>query len=370
MPQTATILIVDDSRIFRGAIEAAVSGQDGLAVAGSVFSGQKALDVIRSHPPDIVTLDVDMPGMDGLQTLQQIQQFNRSRPLGPEIGVLMVSAFTKRGADVTMQALQAGAFDFVTKPSGSSAEESLEILRQDLLPKVRMFLARRRRTATGDRATPLSLPIPPLPPGASKQPVGLPRIVRAVLIGASTGGPKALGTILPDLSAAVDAPIVVVQHMPAEFTRSLADNLARQSRCTVVEAEEGQFLESRTVYIARGGKHLVLRADPQGRLVLGLNDQPLESGCRPSASVLFRSAAATVGRDAVAIVLTGMGNDGTAGLGPLKRAGGFVIAQDEASSVVWGMPGSAVAAGLVDAVLPLGDIAPAIAGIAIRRSPK
>ncbi len=170
----------------------------------------------------------------------------------------MVSAFTKRGADVTMQALQAGAFDFVTKPSGASGAESLDLLRQDLLPKVRMFLARRRRTAVGAMTAAPSLPLPFVPTGSSRQPLGLPRAVRAVLIGASTGGPKALATILPDLSAGVDAPIVVVQHMPAEFTRSLAENLARQSRCTVVEAEEGQVLQSRTVYIARGGKHLVL----------------------------------------------------------------------------------------------------------------
>src|SRR5882757_22738 len=142
MPETANILIVDDSRIFRAAIEAAVSGQEGLIVAGSVFSGQKALEFIRSRPPDVVTLDVEMPGMDGLQTLQQIQQFNRTRPPGSEIGVLMVSAFTKRGAEVTMQALQSGAFDFVTKPKGASSEESQTLLRQDLVPKIRMFLAR------------------------------------------------------------------------------------------------------------------------------------------------------------------------------------------------------------------------------------
>ena len=369
MPETATVLIVDDSRIFRAAIEAAVSGQDALAVAGSVFSGQKALEFIRSRPPDIVTLDVEMPGMDGLQTLQQIQQFNRTRPAGSEIGVLMVSAFTKRGADVTMQALQTGAFDFVTKPNGTSATENLELLRQDLLPKIRMFLARRRRIASAS-STAQVVPTPAATPPTPNQPIGLPRSVRAVLIGASTGGPKALATILPDLTARVDLPIVVVQHMPAEFTRSFADNLSRQSRCAVVEAEHGQLVQARTVYIARGGKHLVLCHDPQGRLVTRLNDEPLESGCRPSASVLFRSAAATLGREAVAVVLTGMGNDGTAGLGPLKRAGGFVIAQDEASSVVWGMPGSAVAAGLVDAVLPLGEIAAATAALTIRRSPK
>lgn len=369
MPETAKVLIVDDSRIFRAAIEAAVQGQDGLVVTGSVFSGQKALEFIRNQPPDVVTLDVEMPGMDGLQTLQQIQQFNRARPSDAEIGVLMVSAFTQRGAEVTMQALQNGAFDFVTKPKGASGDESLNMLRQDLVPKIRMFLARRQRLANPVAAKPVET-VPAVPVSATNPSSLLPRPVRAILIGSSTGGPKALAALLPELTSRVDVPIVVVQHMPAEFTKSLAESLARQTHCTVVEADEGVVLQPRTVYIARGGKHLALRNDPQGRLVANLNDQPAESGCRPSASVLFRSAATTLGREAIAVVLTGMGNDGAAGLGPLKRAGAFVVAQDEASSVVWGMPGSAVAAGLVDAVMPLGEIAAAIGTIALRRSVK
>jgi two-component system chemotaxis response regulator CheB len=154
--------------------------------------------------------------------------------------------------------------------------------------------------------------------------------------------------------------------MPAQFTRSLAENLSRLTRCAVVEAAEGQSILPRTTYIAQGGKHLVLRSDAAGRVFVGLNEQPCESGCRPSASVLFRSAAAVFGREIVAIILTGMGNDGTSGLACVKRAGGYVIAQDEESSVVWGMPGSAVAAGLVDAVLPLHEIPFAVESIAGR----
>ncbi len=363
MADPATILIVDDSRIFRAVLEATLRGQDGLAVAGSVFSGQKALEFIRRHPPDLVTLDVEMPGMDGLQTLEAIQQINRSLAPGAEIGVVMVSAFTKRGADVTVQALEAGAFDFVTKPSGGSSEESLVILRQDLLPKVRMFLARRGRVAGATKTAPIPRPEPPI----ATRPAAAPRTLKAVLIAASTGGPKALATLLPDLAGRVDAPILVVQHMPAEFTRSLAQSLARQARREVVEAEDGQPLRPRTVYIARGGNHLLVRVDPAGRLVTALNEQPPESGCRPSADVLFRSAA-ILGRETVAIVLTGMGSDGTAGLVPLKRAGAYVIAQDEESSVVWGMPGNAVAAGLTDAVLSLGDIAAAVESLSIQRN--
>ena len=366
MSEAARVLIVDDSRIFRAAIEDALRGQDDITVAGSVFSGAKALEFIRRHPPDVVTLDVEMPGMNGLETLEAIQQFNRSQASAAEIGVLMVSAFTKRGAEVTVQALQAGAFDVVTKPSGTSGEASLVALRNDLIPKLRAFLGRRRRAAGQQVPWNLS-PHPARARDDSPPPTSLSRSLRAVLIGASTGGPQALATLLPDLAGRVNAPILVVQHMPAGFTQSLAENLARKCPCPVIEAADGQPIVPRTIYIAPGGKHLVLRTNPRGELVTGLNEQPPESGCRPSASVLFRSAAALLGRDAVAVVLTGMGNDGTAGLGPLKRAGGYVVAQDEETSVVWGMPGSAVAASVTDAVLPLGAIARAVEAVSIGR---
>ena len=296
-----------------------------------------------------------------------IEQINRSLPRGAEVGVIMVSAFTKKGAAVTIQALQAGAFDFVTKPTGGTPEQNLNLLRQDLLSKVQMFLAKRRRKAGPPASTPANQPLPYRKPIDREESQAQPRTVRAILIGASTGGPKALATLLPGLVTRVEAPILVAQHMPAEFTQSLAEHLARQIGSPVVEAAEGLLVNPRTVYIARGGKHFVLRRDPQGRLVAGLNEQPPESGCRPSVSVLFRSAAAQFGREAVAIVLTGMGTDGTAGLGALKRAGAYVIAQDEESSVVWGMPGSAVAAGLVDAVLPLVEIAARVEAISTRR---
>jgi len=354
----ARILIVDDSRTFRAGLEAALSGEPGLVVAGSVFSGDKALEFIRATPPDLVTLDVDMPGMSGLQVLEAIQQINRTRSPDSEIGVLMLSAFTRRGADVTVRALQSGAFDFVTKPSASSAEESIAQLRREVPPRIRLFMNRRARSAGAPAAPALSAP------SATS---AAARHVKAVLIGCSTGGPKALAALLPKLSPAVNGPIVVVQHMPAEFTRSLAESLARQTALSIVEAEDEMPLEARRVYIAPGGKHLILRRDTHSRLVAGTTDQPPESGCRPSANVLFRSAGPVLGPAAVAIVLTGMGDDGTAGLRAFKRAGGYVIAQDEASSVVWGMPGSAVAAGVVDAVAPLAEIADMVRSISTPR---
>jgi len=184
--------------------------------------------------------------------------------------------------------------------------------------------------------------------------------IRGIVIGASTGGPRALSALLPELTTQVDLPILIVQHMPAGFTGSLAESLARKTGRNVVEAADKMPLEFRTVYIAPGGRHLVIRS-AEGVLQTGLNDQLPENGCRPSADVLFRSAATAYGSAVAAIILTGMGRDGTAGLGAIKRAGGFVVAQDEASSVVWGMPGSAHEAGVTDEVVPLDRIAGAIA---------
>jgi two-component system chemotaxis response regulator CheB len=360
MPPRARVLIVDDSRIFRAAVEASLSGQEGIEVVGSVFSGQKAVEFVSATPPDVVTLDVEMPGMDGLETLRAIQRFNATQPPAAAVGVIMVSAHTKRGADVTMQALRDGAFDFVAKPSGPRTEENLERLRQQLRSRIHQYLLSRKR-ARGAQATPEPVAPPQLPlvaPGRRRQWLHAAphRKVRALAVAASTGGPKALETLLPELREHTNLPILIVQHMPPKFTASLAENLARLSRSTVVEAQDGDLVAAQTTYIAPGGKHLLLRQD-QGHLVAGVNEQPPENGCRPSADVLFRSAAAVLRGDLVAVVLTGMGRDGTAGLGSVKRAGGYALVQDEGTSVVWGMPGSAVEAGVADEIVPLGAIA-------------
>jgi two-component system chemotaxis response regulator CheB len=369
MDNPVTLLIVDDSRIYRAAVESAFSDEPDIRVVGSVFEGRKALEFLRSRIPDVVTLDVEMPGIDGLQTLAGIQEVNRHLPPEREIGVIMLSAYTRRGAEVTVKALQTGAFDFVTKPSGGSADENLQLLRRDLLPRVRLYLARRARKGTAKSRT----SVPPVGPeiirDASAARPSKVRNVRAILIGASTGGPKALQVLLPRLVARLDMPIVTVQHMPPEFTRSLADQLARILPVPAVEVAEGMELSARHVYIARGGQHLALAQAPGGRLLARLLDDPPECGCRPSVSVLFRSAASVLGAEALAIVLTGMGNDGAKGLVPLHQAGAYVIAQDEESSVVWGMPGAVVAAGLAHAVLPLEAIAAEVESIALRRGP-
>lgn len=344
------ILIVDDSLIFRKALEEGLSEAPDIEVIGSVRNGLKALAFIRERRPDLVTLDVEMPDMDGLATLDAIQAFNRESPDLPPIGVIMVSAHTRKGADITIQALEAGAFDFITKPRTDSLGESRRILRRQLLVKIRYFAGKRLSGARPPRPVPASVPIAPPPTRTD---------AAAVVIGVSTGGPKALATLMPALCKTLSIPIFIVQHMPAGFTRSLAASLDNKCRCTVVEAEHNLPVEDRRVYIAPGDRHMLIRARGDG-LVTVINQQPPESGSRPSADVLFRSAAAVYGPHLVALVLTGMGSDGTRGAGAVKRAGGRVIAQDEATSVVWGMPGSAAAAGHVDGILPLDRIPEAV----------
>jgi two-component system chemotaxis response regulator CheB len=364
MTSRCKVLIVDDSRSFRAALEQALAGCDDVSVVGSVYSGSKALEFIRDTPPDLVTLDVIMPGMDGLQTLRAIQQFNAGRAGEPPVGVIMVSAYTSEGADLTVQALQGGAFDYVTKPQGPSAEANVQALTQQLLGKIRQYSLRRlvpRPAGTGRDASPA-----PEPPGRPECVSHRPRRahpIRAILIAVSTGGPAALARLLPELCERTELPILIVQHISAHMIEPLADSLALKCSHAVVLARDGAPIQPRTIYLAPGDRHLVVRQAPGGQPITTLTEQPPESGFRPSADVLFRSAALAYGNEAVALVLTGMLSDGTNGLRPLKRAGAHVIAQDEATSVVWGMPGSAVASGLVDEVLPLNRIAAAVQAV-------
>jgi two-component system chemotaxis response regulator CheB len=364
MPDRIRVLIVDDSRLFRSAVEQALSGHPDIQVVGSVFNGEKALDFIRNSPPDVVTLDVEMPGLDGVSTLEQIEVFNAGRSHGQHVGVIMLSALTRRGAEVTIRALEAGAFDFVTKPSGPSPEANLAALRDSLLSRIRACA----RTHIQGRVV-SGVPPPPTPAIPTSRGARQRAPVSIIAIGASTGGPRALATVLSDLCPKVSVPIMVVQHMPPNFTQSLAESLARQTRHSVVEAGDGMNLRTARVFIAPGGRHMVLRG-PAAAPTIGLSDAPPENGCRPSADVLFRSVAATYGAGVLAIILTGMGNDGTVGLGAIRRGGGYVIAQDEASSVVWGMPGSAVQAGVIDEIRSLTQIGDAAAMVATRKPAK
>jgi len=356
-----SILIVDDSLVFRKAVETALEGEPGIHVAGSVRNGEKAMEFIKDSPPDVVTLDVEMPGMNGIETLRAIQEFNASRQGKPPVEAIMLSSFTKKGADVTMEALALGAFDFITKPEAANPEHGVETLKRQLCAKIRALPTEARAASELDAPREAKA----APPAAAERRRGASTGTAVIAIGVSTGGPKALNEMLPLLCEGTELPILIVQHMPPKFTESLAKQLALKCRHVVKEAEDGETIESGKVYIAPGGLHMALRRSG-ARILAELNDGPPENGCRPSVDALFRSVASVYGSSAIAVVMTGMGNDGAKSCPILRDSGARVIAQDEASSVVWGMPGCAVATGAVDKIAPLMKIPETIFGMAFK----
>ena len=340
------VLIVDDSRIFRGVIEEALAGRSDVLVIGSVWNGEKAIELARLSLPDFVTLDIEMPGMGGIETLKALRELGRARR--HSIGVLLISSHTERGAAITIEGLEEGAFDFITKPHSPDVQANAALLREQLSARIDAFRSRR----------PMALPVRmPLRPQISTR--RRSSRFRAVVIGASTGGPEALTRMLQILVPACPVPMFLVQHLPADFTSYFASSLARRCGGRIVEALDGSVAEPGVLYIAPGGKHLVLNLI-DGRIVTGFSQSPPENGCRPAADVLFRSASVAYGGQLLAVVLTGMGCDGAKGAAVLKRAGAHIIVQDEPTSTVWGMPGSVVAAGAADEVLPIDEIGRAL----------
>jgi two-component system chemotaxis response regulator CheB len=344
------ILIVDDSAVIRRMVGDVLAADYETVVAGTAANGIEALAKIPEVKPDLITLDVEMPEMDGLETLVEI------RKLYAKLPVIMFSALTERGAAATLEALARGATDYVTKPSHSEPVGRVhDRVGEELLRKIKWLCGRAPQSHA------LWLPAPVLV-------AGLPQSrIDVVAIGTSTGGPNALSAVIPQLPADFPVPIVVVQHMPAVFTRLLAERLNNLSRLEVREGKEAQRLERGQVWIAPGDNHMtVVRKGME--FVLGINHAPAENSCRPAVDVLFRSVAQTYGANVLAVVLTGMGEDGTRGSGFIRNAGGEVIVQDEASSVVWGMPGSVVGANLADRIFPLtGIAAEVVRRVSIRR---
>lgn len=337
------VLIVDDSRIFRGSIEEALSQRNDIQIVGSVWSGEKAIEFAQRSLPDFVTLDIEMPGIGGLETLKRLRDMAKAQ--GKAIGILLISSYTKRGAAVTIEGLEEGAFDFITKPDSADTKANAAFLQRELFSKIDAFRSRRKIALRPGTVS-----------GVPSIPIQRTNRFRAVVIASSTGGPEALNHILAVLGPRCPVPLFLVQHMPASFSEYFVTSLSRRCGFRVVEAGEGMIPVAGVMYVARGGQHLVTQIRG-GNVVMGLNDSPPENGCRPAADVLFRSAALAYSGRVLAIVLTGMGTDGANGAVALKRAGAHVIAQDEASSIVWGMPGSVVAAGAADEVLPLDTIA-------------
>jgi two-component system chemotaxis response regulator CheB len=345
------ILIVDDSALYRQAIRNVLSELPDVAVVGVAKDGLDALDKIAALDPDLLTLDVRMPGMDGIEVLRKINQM-RLRPKA-----IMVSSFTSTGAQVTTDALLEGAFDFILKPTSRDSGDTRQRLRDAFAEKIAAFhdnVQRRKRRALHSACEPAASVDQPF----AETPLGRTGC-QAVLIGTSTGGPAALKAVLPKLPATVSAPVLVVQHMPAEFTRSLAKRLDEICPLRVVEAEDGMAVNAGTVLVAPGGKQLQLQRK-ESQVVVRLTDDPPENGCRPSVDYLFRSAAALFEGNVLGIIMTGMGKDGMQGCREVKRRGGCVFAQDEEGCAVYGMPKAAIEQGLADRVLPLGKIGPAI----------
>jgi two-component system chemotaxis response regulator CheB len=335
------VLVVDDSVAARKFLCEIVESIDSLQLAGTASNGGIALAKIPQLHPDVITLDIEMPVMDGLQTLSEI------RKLYPRLPVLMCSTLTERGASITLEALALGASDYITKPSSSATlAAAREQIKQELASKI-LALAFRQQ------------PKFPIPVNARLSPPALPLRIDVLAIGSSTGGPNALLELIPKLPEDFAVPGVVVQHMPPLFTRLLAERLNSCSRLTVHEAEAGIKLEPGYIWVAPGNYHMTTDRIG-GDVVLNLNQGPPENSCRPAVDVLLRSVARAFRSHALAVVMTGMGSDGTNGARSIREAGGEIVVQDEATSVVWGMPGSIASLGLAEKICPLQELAPEI----------
>jgi two-component system chemotaxis response regulator CheB len=356
------VMIVDDALVVRGLFTRWVEAEPDLEVVASLRTGREAVNQVERADPDVVVLDIDMPELDGIAALPLLLQKKR------DLVVIMASTLTRRNAEISLKALALGAADYIPKPSSNREVTAGVSFRRDLIEKIRQLGLRSKRLRLGQtRATSL-LPAkssPPLQPRlheSAHSPVELrPMPVtppRVLLIGSSTGGPQALNHIVSQIAPVLErAPVLITQHMPPTFTAIMAEHLARLAKCPVREAMEGEEVNAGTIYLAPGGKHMrVARRD--GLAVIAIDDGPLINFCKPAVDPLFSSAASVWGPKVMALVLTGMGHDGLSGAKAIVAAGGHVMAQDEATSVVWGMPGQVAHAGLCSAVLPIKEIAP------------
>jgi two-component system chemotaxis response regulator CheB len=350
VPTPIRVLVVDDSFVVRRVLSDILNSTPETELVGAVSSGETALVKIPMLKPDVITLDIEMPGMNGLQTLAQI------RKLYPKLPVIMFSTLTEHGAAATLEALALGATDYATKPtSGEGLASARQQVQRELIAKI-----------TGLRAPVFTLSPSALKPTPTHRPIQ--RRIDIVAIGTSTGGPNALGEVIPALPEDLAVPVVVVQHMPPLFTRMLAKHLDARAKMPVQEGSTGIKLQAGEVWIAPGDYHMTVVRDKEG-VQLAVNQDPPEHSCRPSVDPLFRSVARTFGPHALAVVMTGMGSDGALGAKAIRQAGGEVLIQDQATSVVWGMPGAVAAAGVADQVLPLSGIAGEIARrVAARRA--
>lgn len=348
------VMVVDDSVVIRRLVTHALEQEPMVEVVGAASNGLIALQRIPQFNPDVLTLDIEMPEMNGLELLQRV------RCDYPELRVIMFSTLTERGAAITLEALTLGADDYVAKASNEgSLDRSMARLKEELVPKIKQFFHFANQNSAAARPAPTQVAATPPPGYGIAFAPGLKVRPKVVVVGVSTGGPTALGTILPLLPASFRLPVLVVQHMPPLFTRLLAERLHSTCRLPVEEARMGAPVTAGKILLAPGDFHLKVASNSSG-IHVHLDQSPPQCSCRPAVDSLFTSVGEVYGGAAIAVILTGMGQDGLRGAETLKAQGATVLAQDEASSVVWGMPGAVVNAGLADRVLPLDQVVPEI----------
>jgi two-component system chemotaxis response regulator CheB len=341
------VLLVDDAVVVRRALSDAIGQDPALEVAGTAANGRLALAKFPLLKPDVVLLDIEMPEMDGIETVRQLRKIDAHVP------IIMFSSLTERGASVTPEALSLGATDYVTKPSNADVTATLEAVSLELIAKIRALCL---LPGVRSSSTAAAKPEEAMPPACvSCRPSSLSP-VKVVAVGVSTGGPDALARVLPSLPANLPVPLLIAQHMPPIFTSMLATRLAAKSALPVRECVSGEPLMPGCAIIAPGNFHMVVNQE-EGVTRLRTHQGPRENFCRPSVDVLFRSIARVYGARALAVVLTGMGQDGLKGCEMLRELGARIYVQDEVSSVVWGMPGFVARNGLADKILPLDQIA-------------
>jgi len=359
------VMVVDDSAVVRGLITRMLEAEADISVVSSVGNGKMAVDSLARNEVEVVVLDIEMPVMDGLTALPKMMNFDNS------IRVIMASTLTSRNADISLRALQAGAVDYIPKPSSSRELSGGRDFSKELVDKVRIH-GKARRKVKGAPSSSVSRPrramerpvvMPAKPKTITVRQSALKERPDIIAIGSSTGGPQALFTVLKGMYGKVKQPVVITQHMPATFTKILAEHITRMTGWTCSEATDGVMIEPGKVYLAPGDFHMVVEG--QGvQKVLRLNQDPPENFCRPAVDPMLRSISAAYGRKVLTVILTGMGSDGLKGGNVVVSNGGDLIAQDEATSVVWGMPGAVAQAGICSAVLPLEEISSHVVKIA------
>jgi len=358
---TLKILIIDDTVFYRKQLKIVCEKIPFLEVAGTASNGKIALSKIKELKPDIISLDVEMPVMDGLETLSEINKQNL------DTEAIMVSSLTKEGAQTTVKSLQLGAFDFITKPDLENPEKNTDALKNQLESKIKAFINKKEisdilkstnKETKEKHQAPTTEKSEPEAPAVTHAKAG----IEIIGIGISTGGPNALSKMIPMFSSNFRTPVLIVQHMPAVFTTALSEALNRKSEIKVKEAHDNEVIQPATVYIAPGGKQMKIGIESEThQRILKITDDPPENFCKPSVDYLFRSIANTYGERAIGVIMTGMGADGVLGLRLMKRKGAIIFAQDKLTSTVYGMPGEAVKAGVVDKSLSLHQMADELA---------